>query len=116
LRGRKGRLFPTRAVPDGRFGHSREAANFIQTIQRVRDLASENADYKDELQQLHSDLVACVSWKSKPRSANLLSMKERTGPGALIPVIGHWRPTIRRMLQAITIDHGANEGVKQDAV
>src|SRR5438105_13979823 len=32
-----------------------EASNFVQTIQRVRDLASENADYKDELQQLRSE-------------------------------------------------------------
>ncbi len=34
-----------------------EASNFVQTIQRVRILASENADYKDELQQLQSEMV-----------------------------------------------------------
>jgi rod shape-determining protein MreC len=46
---------------------------------------------------------------------NLLSMKERTGPGALIPVSVIARDDTP-YVQAITIDHGANDGVKQDAV
>src|SRR5438874_1764993 len=34
-----------------------EAATFVATIQRVRSLADENADYKDEVDQLRSELV-----------------------------------------------------------
>ena len=46
---------------------------------------------------------------------NLLSMKARTGPGALIPVQVIARDDTP-YVQAITIDHGAADGVKQDAV
>jgi len=42
---------------------------------------------------------------------NLLSMKERTGPGALIPVSVIARDDTP-YVQPITIDHGANDGVK----
>ncbi len=93
-----------------------EAATFVSTIQRVRDLASENADYKDELQQLQSELVRMRELEVENRDLrNLLSMKERTGPGALIPVSVIARDDTP-YVQAITIDHGGNDGVKQDAV
>src|SRR5438128_2376295 len=34
-----------------------EAANVVSTIQRVRDLAAENADYRDQIDELQSQLV-----------------------------------------------------------
>src|ERR1700716_1972977 len=56
-----------------------EAANFVSTIQRVRDMASQNADYKDELQQMQSELVRMRELEVENRDLrNLLSMKERT--------------------------------------
>jgi rod shape-determining protein MreC len=93
-----------------------EAANFASTIQRVRDLANENAAYKDQLDQLQSQLVQMRELEVENRDLrNLLSMKERTGPGALIPVSVIARDDTP-YVQAITIDRGSNDGVKQDAV
>ena len=93
-----------------------EASNVVSTIQRVRDLAAENADYKDQLDQLQSELVRMRELEVENRDLrNLLSMKERTGPGALIPVSVIARDDTP-YVQAITIDRGSNDGVRQDAV
>jgi rod shape-determining protein MreC len=93
-----------------------EAANFASTIQRVRDLANENAAYKDQLDQLQSQLVQMRELEVENRDLrNLLSMKERTGPGALIPVSVIARDDTP-YVQAITIDRGSGDGVRQDAV
>src|SRR5262249_30731588 len=63
------------------------AANFVSTIQRVRDLADENADYKDEIEQLQSEVVRMHELEIENEDLRqLLSMKQRTGPGALLPV------------------------------
>src|SRR5262249_200697 len=64
-----------------------EAATFIDTIRRVRDIASENADYRDQVDQLQSELVQMRELEVENRDLrNLLSMKERTGPGVFVPV------------------------------
>jgi rod shape-determining protein MreC len=92
------------------------ASSFVSTVQRVRDLADENADYKDELAQLRSDLVRMRELEVENEDLRqLLSMKERTGPGALIPVQVIARDDTP-YVQAITIDRGANDGIKQDAI
>ena len=93
-----------------------EASNFVSTITRVRDLADENAAYKDQIDQLQSEVVKMHELEVENADLrNLLSMKARTGPGALIPV-----QVIARddspYVQAITIDQGASGGIKQDAV
>src|SRR5689334_25431306 len=100
----------------GAAGTLEVAATFVSTVQRVRDLADENADYKDQIGQLQSEVVRMRELEVENEDLrNLLSMKERTGPGALIPV-----QVIARddspYVQAVTIDHGANDGIKQDAV
>lgn len=93
-----------------------EASNMVSTIQRVRDLASENAEYQDELAQLQSELVQMRELQVENSDLrNLLSMKERTGPGAYLPVAVIARDDTP-YVQAVTIDHGSNDGVKQDAV
>jgi rod shape-determining protein MreC len=93
-----------------------EAANFVSTIQRVRDLATENADYKDQLDQLQSKLVQMHELEVENRDLrNLLGMTERSGPGQLIAVQVIARDDTP-YVQAITIDKGWNDGVKQDAV
>jgi rod shape-determining protein MreC len=93
-----------------------EATNVVSTIQRVRDLASENADFKDQLDQVQSELVRMHELEVENRDLrNLLSMKERTGPGAFIPVSVIGRDDTP-YVQAITIDRGANDGIRQDAV
>src|SRR5438874_3147237 len=93
-----------------------QATNFVSTIQRVRNLADQNADYKDQIDQLHSDVVRMRELEVENTDLrNLLGMKARTGPGALVPV-----QVIARddspYVQAITIDHGAADGLRQDAV
>ena len=66
-----------------------EASNFVSTITRVRDLADENADYKDQIDQLQSQIVQMHELEVENADLrNLLSMKERTGPGALDPGAG----------------------------
>jgi rod shape-determining protein MreC len=86
------------------------------TIQRVRDLATQNEDYRDQVDQLQSKLVQMRELEVENRDLrNLLSMKERTGPGALIPVSVIARDDTP-YVQAITIDRGANDGIRQDAV
>ena len=97
-------------------GTADEAANFFSTVQRVRDLASENADYQDQIDQLQSQLAQMRELEVENADLrNLLSMKERTGPGAFIPVSVIARDDTP-YVQAITIDRGENDGIKQDAV
>jgi len=88
----------------------------VSTIRRVRDLADQNAAYQDEVADLQSQVVHMHELEVENADLrNLLSMKARTGPGALLPV-----QVIARddspYVQAITIDHGAADGIKQDAV
>jgi len=93
-----------------------QAKDVVQTVQRVRDLASENATYKDEVDQLQSQLVQMHELEVENQDLrNLLGLKERTGPGQLIPVTVIARDDTP-YVQAITIDHGENDGVKQDAI
>jgi rod shape-determining protein MreC len=92
------------------------ATAVVSTLQRVRDLADENAEYKDQVAELQSEVVRMHELEVENADLrNLLSMKARTGPGALIPV-----QVIARddspYVQAITIDHGAADGIKQDAI
>jgi rod shape-determining protein MreC len=93
-----------------------EVGNVVSTLQRVRDLASENAVYRDQLDQLESELVRMYELEVENRDLrNLLSMKARTGPGELIPVSVIARDDTP-YVQGITIDRGANDGIQQDAV
>jgi rod shape-determining protein MreC len=93
-----------------------EAAGFVDTVQRVRILASENAEFRDQLDQLQSELVRMHELEVENRDLrNLLSLKARTGPGEFIPVSVIARDDTP-YVQAVTIDRGAGDGVKQDAV
>jgi len=93
-----------------------EATGFVDTVQRVRTLAAENAQFRDELDQLQSELVRMHEIEVENSDLrNLLSLKERTGPGALIPVSVIGRDDTP-YVQAITIDRGSGDGVRQDAI
>jgi rod shape-determining protein MreC len=93
-----------------------QAGAVVSTVRRVRDLADENAAYKDQVDELNSELVRMHELEVENADLrNLLSMNERTGPGALIPVTVIARDDTP-YVQAITIDHGAADGIKQDAV
>jgi rod shape-determining protein MreC len=93
-----------------------QAGAVVSTVRRVRDLADENAAYKDQVDELNSELVRMHELEVENADLrNLLSMNARTGPGALIPVTVIARDDTP-YVQAITIDHGAADGIKQDAV
>jgi rod shape-determining protein MreC len=93
-----------------------EAMNVVATVSRVRDLATENADYRDQIDQLNSELVRMHELEVENADLRqLLIMKERTGPGAYVPVQVIARDDIP-YVQAVTIDHGALDGIKPDAV
>jgi rod shape-determining protein MreC len=93
-----------------------EVGGVVSTVQRVRDLASENAVYRNQLDQLESELVRMTELEVENRDLrNLLGMQERIGPGAMIPVSVIARDDTP-YVQGITIDRGANDGVKADAV
>jgi rod shape-determining protein MreC len=93
-----------------------QAANFVATLQRVRSLADENADYKDEIDQLQSELVRMRELEVENQDLrNLLGMRERAGPGTLMPVEVIARDDTP-YVQAITINRGSNDGIKVDAV
>src|SRR5262249_11142661 len=100
----------------GGSGTADEASNFISTLQRVRDLAKEDAGHKHQVDQLQSQLVQMRELEVENADLrNLLSMKDRTGPGAFIPVSVIARDDTP-YVQAITIDRGDNDGIKQDAI
>src|SRR5687768_13068529 len=64
-----------------------EVGHVFSTVQRVRDLADENATYKEQLDQLESELVRMYELEVENRDLRgLLGMQARTGPGALVPV------------------------------
>jgi rod shape-determining protein MreC len=93
-----------------------QAVNFVSTVQRVRTLADQNADYQDQIDQLQSELVRMHELEVENADLrNLLGMEVRTGPSALVPV-----QVIARddspYVQAITIDRGAIDGIKPAAI
>ena len=93
-----------------------ELAGVVDTLQRVRDLAAQNRAYRDELDQLESEVVRMHELEVENRELrNLLSLRDQTGPGSFIPASVIARDDTP-YVQAITIDRGANDGVKEDAV
>jgi rod shape-determining protein MreC len=106
-------LEPIQFGVSGTFG---ELGRVIDTIQRVRVLAAENRDLRDRNDELESDVVRLHELEVENRELrNLLSMRDRTGPGALISASVIARDGTP-YVQAITIDRGGNDGVKEDAV
>jgi rod shape-determining protein MreC len=82
----------------------------------VRDLAQQNRAYRDQLDELQSDVVRLHELEVENRELrNLLNLRERTGPGTLIPAAVIARDDTP-YVQAITVDRGANDGVNGDAV
>src|SRR5260370_42689938 len=79
-------------------------------------MASENADHRARVGQLQSHVAQMRELEVENSDLrNLLSMKERTGQGALMPVTVIARDDMP-YVQAVTIDHGSNDGVKQDTI
>ncbi len=93
-----------------------EVAGVVDTLQQVRDLAQQNRDYRDEIDRLESEMVRMRELEVENRDLrNLLTMKERTGPGALLPVTVIARDDAP-YVQAITIDRGTTGGVHDGSI
>lgn len=97
----------------GLSGTGDEIGSIADTVSRVRDLASENRDQQQQIDQLQSQLVDMRELQVENDDLrNLLSMKQRTGPGTLLPVTVIARDD-SPYVQAITVDSGTTGGVHQ---
>src|ERR671932_809654 len=106
-------LEPIQFGVSGTFG---ELASVIDTLQRVRTLATENRDLRDRNDELESDVVRLHELEVENRELrNLLSLRDQSGSSAFIPASVIARDDTP-YVQAITIDRGGNDGVKEDAV
>lgn len=97
-------------------GTADEVGSVFWTFQKVRTLANENSAYQDEVDRLQSQLVKMRELEVENTDLRgLLALKERTGPGALLPVSVIARDDTP-YVQAITIDRGTQGGVHEGSV
>lgn len=106
-------LAPVQMGLSGTFG---EVSNVFSTLQRVRDLADQNLQYRDEIDRLESELVRQRELEVENRDLrNLLGLKERTRPGTLVPVSVIARDDTP-YVQAITVDRGTTGGIVEGSI
>lgn len=100
----------------GLAGTTTEVGSMFETLQKVRDLADQNRQFREEVDRLESELVRMRELEVENRDLrNLLNLKERTGPGSLLPVSVIARDDTP-YVQAITIDRGLTGGVKDGSI
>lgn len=86
------------------------------TFQRIRELGDENRQYREEIDRLESEMVRMRELEVENEDLrNLLSLKERAGPGTLLPVTVIARDDTP-YVDAITIDRGESGGVREGMV
>jgi rod shape-determining protein MreC len=82
------------------------------TIQQIGDLARQNERYREQIDRLETQLVRLRELETENQDLrNLLGLKQRAGPGELIPVrriAGDPNPFVG----SFTIDKGEDEGVQ----
>lgn len=87
---------------------------FWSTLRRVSEIGEQNEYYRSEIDRLQSEFVRLKELELENEALRrLLSLKEQTQPGELLPV----RVTasdVSPLLQSITVDRGANDGVRKD--
>lgn len=89
-----------------------DLSDIAGTVQRIQVLARENREYRDEIDRLQSEMVRFQEVELENRDLrNLLGLKQRSGPGELIPVRVIGRDP-SPYVQAITIDRGSQDGVR----
>ncbi len=93
-----------------------EVATVTDTLQRIRDMAQQNDQYRDEIDRLQSELVRMKELEVENADLrNLLNMKQQAGPGVLLPVTVIARDDAP-YVQAITIDRGTGGGVHDGSI
>ncbi|MFN0073223.1 MAG: rod shape-determining protein MreC [Chloroflexota bacterium] len=89
-----------------------DVSDVTGTVQRIQLLARENRDNRDEIDRLQAEMVRLQELELENRDLrNLLGLKQRSGPGELIPVRVIGRDP-SPYVQAITIDRGSQDGVQ----
>jgi rod shape-determining protein MreC len=89
-----------------------DTADISGTVQHVQTLARENREYRDEINRLQAETVRVQELELENRDLrNLLGLKQRSGPGELIPVRVIGRDP-SPYVQAITIDRGSQDNVQ----
>ncbi|MBI4491558.1 MAG: rod shape-determining protein MreC [Chloroflexi bacterium] len=87
---------------------------FWGSIQRVAEIADQNDAYRVEIDRLQSELVRLKELELENEVLRrLLSLKQQTQPGELLPV-QVIASDVSPFVQSITIDRGANDGVRTE--
>jgi rod shape-determining protein MreC len=82
------------------------------TIQKIGDLARQNERYREQIDQLEAQLVRMRELEAENHDLrNLLGLKQRAGPGELIPV-RRIASDPNPFVGSFTIDKGEDEGVQ----
>jgi rod shape-determining protein MreC len=104
-------------VQMGLSGTADEVSGVTDTLQRVRSMADQNQQYRDQIDRLQSQLAQMKELEAENQDLrNLLDLKQRTGPGTLLPTTVIARDDTP-YVEAVTIDIGGHDGVQSgDAV
>jgi rod shape-determining protein MreC len=88
----------------------------VDTVQQVRGLAEQNSEYRDQIDQLQSEVVNMHELEvENSQLRDLLGMAQRSGPGELLPVSVIARDDTP-YVQAVTIDRGTTGGVHEGSI
>jgi rod shape-determining protein MreC len=97
-------------------GTVEQVTTIVDTVQEVRDLAEQNSEYRDQIDQLQAEVVSMHELEvENGQLRDLLSMAQRTGPGELLPVSVIARDDVP-YVQAVTIDRGSSGGVHEGSI
>lgn len=103
-------------VQMGISGTVREISTVVGAFQRVRDLAQENEQYREEVGRYGAQMAKMKEIEAENRDLrNLLNLKQRTGPNTLLPVSVIARDDTP-YVQAVTIDRGVSGGVRKGSI
>jgi rod shape-determining protein MreC len=100
----------------GLSGTMNEVASVFDALQRVRHLTEENAQFREDIDRLQSQLVRMRELeRENDELRNLLGVAQGGGPGSYIPVAVIARDD-SPYVQAITVDRGVNGGVHEGSI
>jgi rod shape-determining protein MreC len=104
----------TRVIAPLEFGVTRGLAGvgqFFETVQRAGDLATQNRQYRDEVDRLQSVMVQYRELEQENRDLRqLLGLRDLAPPGSLLPANVIARDPLS-VVQSVTIDRGTDDGV-----
>jgi rod shape-determining protein MreC len=103
-------LEPLQASVSSAFG---QVEDITSVVRRMTELSDQNDQYREEIDRLQSEIARLRELETENRDLrNLLGLKQRAGTGELLPVRVIARDP-SPFVQAITLDRGADDGVKE---